>query len=345
MRKLMLVMLVAALAVPAMADVEISVVQNESDPCTANINYSCTGADASSGKALMAGLAIIVSVDAGDTITAVEPYLDGPSTSSKGGYGVFMKTAQIDMTDPCNPVWATGTSPVADPCDPGTVGGLGQYQLTLELGALFEDPCDDKIHAPGANGTLVTITIDDGDASKDSVVTLALEDIARGGIVMEGGGDPCSVTLTGTTMDWAGDCVKSDAPFYAEWVGAGKNWEKPDCWCYERHCRGDADGIKTGMYWVSTNDLTIFASGFNKGDLKLNQANICADLDHKKVGMYRCQTGDLTIFAAYFNKGPLKVPACPMDWEATYAYPLTSPPTPGTPDGDDDYNFWLVPTP
>ena len=61
------------------------------------------------------------------------------------------------------------------------------------------------------------------------------------------------------------DCVKITAPFYAEWVGAGKNWNRPECWCYERQCRGDTDGLKQGLLWVSDNDLTTFAAAFGLG--------------------------------------------------------------------------------
>ena len=126
----------------------------------------------------------------------------------------------------------------------------------------------------------------------------------------------------------ASECVKSDAPFYAEWVGAGKPWARPNCWCFQRQCRGDVDGYKVGLFRVQASDLSIFASAFNKADLKLTQTSICADLDHKKVGLFRCQADDLSTFAAYFNKADLKVPPCPIDWDG---------------DSDDDYNFWTTP--
>ena len=132
----------------------------------------------------------------------------------------------------------------------------------------------------------------------------------------------------------APDCIKSDAPFYADWVGAGKSWHKPCCWCCEYQCRGDIDCKKVGLFRAQTSDLVVFAAAFSKGDLKLDQTTICADLDHKKVGLFRVQTDDLAIFAEYFSKGDKKVSPCPMDWDG---------------DGDDDYNFWatdcVVPVP
>jgi hypothetical protein len=124
------------------------------------------------------------------------------------------------------------------------------------------------------------------------------------------------------------ECVKPDAPFYSEWVGAGMNWAYPKCWCYERNCRGDADGIKSGIAYVNTPDLTQFVAAFGKADLKLDQTLICADFDHIKSGVARVNTPDLTTFVAYFSKPDFKVPVCPMDWDG---------------DLDDDYNFWVTP--
>ena len=124
------------------------------------------------------------------------------------------------------------------------------------------------------------------------------------------------------------ECIFNDSPMYDDWVGVGKPWNRPDCWCYERHCRGDADGKKIGLFWVQTDDLAIFASAFAKPDFQLDQTKICGDFDHKKVGMFRVQTDDLAIFASYFSKTPVNVPVCPLDWDG---------------DGDDDYNFWVTP--
>ena len=191
MRKLMLMLLVAVMAAPAMAAVTISAVAN--GECGFDINYACTDADADGIYALMAGVAIIVSVDAGDTIDAVTTPVDGESTAGNPGYGVFMKTAQIGG-DPLD--WVTGTSPIATPDSPGEVGGIGEDQVTLEFGALYDADTD----APLASGTLCTIAVTDGDESSDTVVAIALEDVARGGIVMEGGTAPSSVVLTGATI-------------------------------------------------------------------------------------------------------------------------------------------------
>jgi hypothetical protein len=41
------------------------------------------------------------------------------------------------------------------------------------------------------------------------------------------------------------DCFASTAIGYADWVA----WGKPACWCFQRQCRGDINGIKSG-FWV-----------------------------------------------------------------------------------------------
>jgi len=138
--------------------------------------------------------------------------------------------------------------------------------------------------------------------------------------------DFANFTLEDTVIiQQATDCVKSDAPFYDEWVGAGKPWSKPDCWCFRRHCRGDADGIRTGPFWVAIPDLTLFRACYNKFDYQLTQDTICGDFDHKKTGPFRCGIPDLNLLRMYHSKTEVMIPLCPMDWDG---------------DGDDDYNFW-----
>ena len=141
--------------------------------------------------------------------------------------------------------------------------------------------------------------------------------------------DYCGIEIAGDV-----ECVKDgpsggDPTHYADWVGAGKNWNKPDCWCYNRQCRGDADGIKQGTARVSTFDLDEFLAAFGKADFKMDQVTICSDYDHKKQGTARVSTDDLNIFLAYFGKADFKNPVCPLDWDGV---------------GGDDYNFW-IPTP
>jgi hypothetical protein len=129
------------------------------------------------------------------------------------------------------------------------------------------------------------------------------------------------------------DCIRMNAPFYDDWVGEGERWHKPECWCYERNCRGDADGIKQGTSSVSTFDLAGFIIAYGKADFKMDQAMICYDFDRQKQGTSRVGTGDLAILIRYYGKSDFKVPVCPMDWDPDDIGPLTG-------DGIPDYNFW-----
>ena len=315
MRKLMLILLVAALAVPAMAQVTISVSDNGDG--TVDIDYACTDGDAAGGKAKMAGIALIVSVDPCDTIDDVDPTKDGESTVAAPGYGVFMKTAQINTTVPADPCWANAgvANPEATPGSPGEVGGLGENQITLEFGALYDDPCDDMANAPLASGTLCTLDL----STDETCITLALEDTARGGIVMEGGADPCGVTLNDLCI--SPDCITVGThgqTVYDNWAYFGK----PDCWCGSvspRQCHGDADGLmmgstKTGYYAVGTDDLAIMIAAWEIKEPAYSTETglgttvhagsgvrvVCADFDHlamgsTKTGYYHVGTDDLGI--------------------------------------------------
>ncbi len=120
------------------------------------------------------------------------------------------------------------------------------------------------------------------------------------------------------------ECLNSTATEYADWT----SWGRPDCWCYQRQCRGDADGIKSGPFWVAVPDLGMFRRVFNKTDqaVMLVRNGICADFDHLKSGPFRVAVPDLNIFRQYFNKTELLVPAC--DAKPVYTGP---------------YNFWTKP--
>ena len=179
-------------------------------------------------------------------------------------------------------------------------------------------------------GSGTTVLIPSGPYTAGTVVTaIALPDE---GSFFDMFDQPNPFTVNGdmtlTTTFGIIDCIHILSPMYADWLGDGKNWRKPNCWCYERQCRGDTDNVKNGLFWVAAPDLATFISAYTKGDAKLEPAMICADLDHKKVGLFRVQASDLAIFIAHYTKGSLKVPVCPMDWDG---------------DGDDDYNFWITP--
>jgi len=161
-------------------------------------------------------------------------------------------------------------------------------------------------------------------------ITLSEQPWVSGGIMVGNGGcGPANGYDYGETEDYRfvpiTECVNSAAPFYTAWVGAGKPWSRPACWCCQRNCRGDADCLRQlNLYWVYTADLTIFRSAYALTDAQLNQVKICADFNHlKQLNLYRVYTMDLAILRTYYGRAV--VPVCPMDWDG---------------DGDNDYNFW-----
>jgi hypothetical protein len=142
------------------------------------------------------------------------------------------------------------------------------------------------------------------------------EDTLRGGIV---GDAEITVNLPEclTVTEESDECVKSDAPFYQEWL----DWNKPACWCYEKNCRGDVDGIVSGPFRVAIPDLQVFLSAYNKIDTMIPEGGICADFDHVKSGPFRVAIPDLQTLLEYYNDLDATVPAC----------------------DSTNYNFWETP--
>ena len=113
-------------------------------------------------------------------------------------------------------------------------------------------------------------------------------------------------------------CMSYDHPDYDDWF----EWDKPDCWCYLRQCRGDADGEKEGLYWVYDADLAILQAAWGETEENMPEGGICADFAHDiEYGVYRVLLNDLAIFQQYYEEEEPNVPEC-----------------------DDTYiNFWVEP--
>jgi beta-lactam-binding protein with PASTA domain len=113
------------------------------------------------------------------------------------------------------------------------------------------------------------------------------------------GGNNCVVTncLIGGN---AGTSENSD------WV----KWRYPACWCYNRQCRGDVNGKKTGTT-VSLADNTLLQAAYGKTDAQLAAitGGICSDGNHKKTGT-RVSLADFTNLASYYGKVDTSVPLC-----------------------------------
>ena len=169
MKKMALVLSVCLFAGMASATVEISV-QNVDG--MAEIHYTAT-----EGESISA-FALDVTVDTG-TITGISGFIRGESTAQNPGYGIFPASFAAAITvDPdsgeVNDWNIAGYTPLANPDDPGALGGLNTPGVTLEMGALYADSAD----APGPEGLLCKLSI-----SEAATVSVALNEV-RGGIVL-----------------------------------------------------------------------------------------------------------------------------------------------------------------
>jgi len=146
------------------------------------------------------------------------------------------------------------------------------------------------------------------------------EDTLRGGVV-DTTGAAMTVTLPGcVNVPVITDCLKDlGGQEYDDWAAFGK----PDCWCFRRQCKGDADNLIAGPYWVNSGDLSLFKSAFNQSPLPAG--GICCDFDHMAAGPYRVASTDLTVFKTYFNQAT--VPQCDANGD-------------GVLEAGDKYNFW-----
>jgi hypothetical protein len=320
MRKLSILAAALLLATPAMAVVRIIV---QSEGTTAAVKYE-------TDDEKVRAFALDITVDKG-TITGISDFIRGESTALAPGYGIFpgnfaryivvdAETGDVASWDP------NGYTPVADPCDPGALGGLGTNGITIEMGALYSPPDDNSPNAPPNSGLLFKLTL-----SEPATVSVALNEI-RGGVVLTNPDIPAVVDLgqaTNISIAAAGGNtgqLPPNHPDYAEWVAVGR----PACWAYPRQCRGDADGLRsgdatTGFYYVGPADLSILTAAWQvkeppHGPGIASIANgICADFARDRggnevTGFYRVGTTDLNrLVAHWLVKEPPHGPGVPGD--------------------------------
>lgn len=301
MKRLSLLLAVLVLASPALAAVRIVV---EPDGNTAAIMYETDGE-------IVRAFALDITVDAG-VITGISDFIRGESTAENPGYGIFpanfSRHILVDADTGEIAAWDVNDyTPVADPCDPGALGGLGTDGITIEMGALYYPTGDDSPNAPGTSGTLCRLTL-----STTANVTVSLNEV-RGGIVLTNPDVPATVDMLQASVTTApndSELLPPSHPDYAEWVAVGK----PACWAYPRQCHGDADGMtegnaSTGFSYVGTQDLNVLVAAwqvkeppFGPGIASIENG-ICADFARDKegdeaTGFYRVGTTDLNRLVA-----------------------------------------------
>ncbi len=317
MKRLSLVLALFLLATPALAAVRIVV---ETDGTLAAIKYETDGEK-------VRAFALDILTDAG-TIDGITDFIRGESTAEAPGYGIFpanfARYINVDVDTGEVEAWNVDDyNPVADPCDPGALGGLGTDGITIEMGALYYPTDDNSPNAPGNSGTLCKLVL-----SEEANLTVTLNE-ARGGIVLTDPTVAASVDLgqaADVPVGGGADLLAPSHPDYAEWVAVGK----PVCWAYPRQCHGDADGLKegdvqTGLSYVGPTDLDILTAAwqvkeppFGPGIASIENG-ICADFARDQEGdatggFYRVGTTDLNILVAnWLVKEAPQGPGIPAD--------------------------------
>jgi hypothetical protein len=296
MKKMFFVLAVAMLTTPVWATVTITA--NDLGGGIVEINYSSDDVE------LVRAFALDITVDAG----VIEDISDFAVGDDNNGYGIFPGNFGLYITvDPTTGQvsdWGVaGYTPVANGNDPGALGGLGTNGITIEMGSLYDTK------APPKQGTLCTIK-----CSQACLLTVTTN-ATRGNVVLEDASEATVDLTVATDYPVGGGVTESyTGPQTDEWIAVGK----PDCWCASinpRQCHGDADGASQGKnkYWVSTNDLDILISAWNKPLESLTGNQICADFDHLSQGKnkYRVSTNDLDILITNWQLADAPAPDCP----------------------------------
>jgi hypothetical protein len=210
--------------------------------------------------------------------------------SADYGYQIYPGSISID-----------GSGNVSDwgscNCDgsyPGTLDA--EDAMTIEMGSLYEAGVDD---APNTAGDLVSFRVADNMTTAD--VTIVVNEI-RGGCVDEDAGTVTPGITECNVPPSVVECMKTSHPDYAEWDLVNK----PDCWCYARQCKGDADGLQQfGLFWVYSNDLTVLKNAFAQSGVS-DPPGICADFAHDiQFGLFRVYSNDLAILKTNFAQSGL----------------------------------------
>ncbi|MHC4195819.1 MAG: hypothetical protein ACYSYU_10870 [Planctomycetota bacterium] len=165
MKKIILLLVMAMFAAPAMAAVTIEV--NDLGGGWLALDYNSTD------DVNIVSFGLDISVSAGNIIDVNILHV-GENDANGLGFGIF--PASFDrFIDPNDPNWGNaGYTPVADAGDPGAAGGLPGPAITIELGALG--------HPAPKSGRLIEIKV-------DAPCTMCVSNnSSRGGVVLEGGG-------------------------------------------------------------------------------------------------------------------------------------------------------------
>ena len=341
MRRILLIVAMLLVAVPAMAGVTIKARQLPVGFAGPPIEQQCCGVEVnftSDSNGQVRAFALDINVDSNFIIRAIRDYNVGESSTvapRKRGYGIFPGSFR-DILNPADPCWGDGN--VADPYNPvAPVNdvdvnhlGLGTKAITVELGSLYSGDAN----KPDKNGMLFRIEVIPVKFGAIKGNLSIAVNTARGGVV-DANGDSfvkdVNLTFTGCEVNYP-DCYPCWTPYgaavgtgYAEW----KTVFKPNCWCgqgdtsvnWRTQCKGDADGKYEGSgtkYRVFNSDYAklVLCWALKATQMRFDPNCICADFDHKYEGSgtkYRVFNSDYTILVAgWALKETQMKPWCPV---------------------------------
>jgi hypothetical protein len=341
MRRILLIVAMLLLATaPAMATVTVRAMQN--GPSNAlgqyttsgrncnilDVNYTCDASEK------VRAFALEITLDNGFVFSSIQDFKRGESNSTSPGYGIFPGSFR-DNIDPGAVDWQdVNYSPIAPPSDTDAAGtGIGTNKVILEMGSLYVD----DTNKPASAGTLCRLVIDPNRACTpaDCNLTIAVN-TTRGGVVLEDGSAPASLSLVAQGVVAAGKFSLPDTfpcwePYrlqYNEWLSV---W-KPNCWSGQcaatdpnglrrYQCYGDADAKTEGSltkYRVYQSDYNVLKAAWGKKATSLMSVpnGFCADFDHKYEGSltkYRVYQSDYNKLVAYWGTKDTQLkPWCPL---------------------------------
>jgi hypothetical protein len=309
MKKLLTLFAVIALTAPVFAaegDPNVVISCTDLTGGLVQVRYDIQYVDGLDPAARVRGFAFDITADNGCLITAISEYdaegagVPADSTQIPLLYSVYMGSIGFAVDPNFVSDFGDPIAPSGPPNNyPDTLGGLGTTGITVEMGSLYTGD-----NAPPAGGNLFKIKLTDPGQIGSCVLTIA-GNSTRGESVFETG-SPGNILSSGCTINFVTDCIDSTSnqALYDEWEAVGK----PDCWCYEFNCRGDADGIQVGVNWVNSADVTILRNALFVSPLPPGPG-ICADFDRIVVGVNRVNSADVTVIRQHLFVNPLV--SCP----------------------------------
>jgi len=345
MKKLLLTLVVLAVAAPLYAQGEITFSFVNNWDGTGTITYDAN--EVIGIRPVAMGLTI--DVTSGAPITAVI------CEDENDFLEIFMDSAYDMELDPCTPGYAYGDgNPIAkwdvageaqladpvDPCDPcGLPGATNDgMKFAISMGGLGGETDPDEKEPP-MSGSITLAS--DGDTEFE-----IYENLVRGGIIGEDGEAMVVLGLNDGPAKANGplimeECYKELDAYVAGMppTGRGTTWAnsgKPICWCFPKQCHGDAHGRVAGSDfggWMAVEDvdLNILSLGWLVKDPKAGKdwpgirdvvhagtgrELACADFKHDKQGSafggwQRVEDSDLNELSLYWL---VKEPKVGKDW-------------------------------